>query len=148
MFEQISARIQGVFKKLRGEVRLTPEHVEAALKELRMALLEADVHFAVAKKFCAQVREKAVGQEILSSLTASQQVIKIMHDEMVELLGRENATLDLGNRWPAVIVLAGLSGSGRARLCLREETCRGEPWREPFHDRRWPTPDRRIAASG
>ncbi len=119
MFEQISAKIQGVFKKLRGEVRLTPEHVEAALKELRMALLEADVHFAVAKKFCARVGEKAVGQEILSSLTASQQVIKIMHDEMVELLGGTNASVDLGSRWPAVVVLAGLSGSGKTTTTVK-----------------------------
>lgn len=119
MFEQLSARLQSVFKKLRGEVRLTPAHVDSALKELRMVLLEADVHFGVAKKFCSTVREKAVGQEILSSLTASQQVIKILHHEMVELLGGTHSRLELDHRWPAVIVMAGLSGSGKTTSTVK-----------------------------
>ena len=95
MFEQISARLQEVVKKLRGEARLTPQHVDGALKELRMALLEADVHFSVAKKFCAGVREKAIGEGVLESLTASQQVIKIMHDEMIHLRDKLYAHKDL-----------------------------------------------------
>ncbi len=119
MFEQISAKLQDVFKKLRGEARLTPAHVDAALKDLRMALLEADVHFRVAKDFCGEVREKALGGEILSSLTASQQVIKIMHDEMVRLLGGTGAGIEFGKSWPAVIVLAGLSGSGKTTTAVK-----------------------------
>jgi signal recognition particle subunit SRP54 len=119
MFEQISAKLQDVFKKLRGEARLTPDHVDAALKELRMALLEADVHFRVAKDFCGEVRQKAVGGEILSSLTASQQVIKILHDEMVSLLGGTGAELEFGKSWPAVIVMAGLSGSGKTTTTVK-----------------------------
>ncbi len=130
MFEQISAKLQGVVKKLRGQPRLKEEHVDAALKDLRLALLEADVNFSVAKKFCARVREKAVGQEILGSLTAPQQVIKVLRDEMVELLGGTEHRLDLKDRWPAVILMAGLSGSGKtttsaklARYLSKEEGC-------------------------
>jgi signal recognition particle subunit SRP54 len=113
MFEQISTRFQGVLQKLRGEARLSDRHVDEALKELRMALLEADVHFRVAKEFCARVREKAVGHEVLGSLTAPQQVLKILRDELVDLLGTNESRLNLGSRWPAVVVLAGLSGSGK-----------------------------------
>ncbi len=113
MFEQISEKLQDVFKKLRGEARLTPAHVEAALKELRMALLEADVHLRVGRGVCAGVRQKAVGGEVWASLTAAQQGIKIMHDEMVQLLGGTGAGLELGKSWPAVVLMAGLSGSGK-----------------------------------
>lgn len=113
MFEQISARLQSVFKQLRSEARLTEAHVDAAVKELRIVLLEADVHFKVARDFCQRVREKAVGREVLRSLTASQQVIKIMRDEMVELLGGAESPLVLDRQWPAVILMAGLSGSGK-----------------------------------
>jgi signal recognition particle subunit SRP54 len=113
MFEQISSKLQGVIKKLRGEGRLTEAHVDAALKELRMALLEADVHFRVAREFTSRVREKAVGQEVLASLSAPQQVLKIMRDEMVRLLGGSESPLELDGKWPAVILMTGLSGSGK-----------------------------------
>jgi len=113
MFEQISSRFQGVLRRLGGQARLTERHVDEALKELRIALLEADVHFRVAKDFCARVRDKAIGREVLGSLTASQQVLKILRDELVDLLGGSESRLDLGSRWPAVVVLAGLSGSGK-----------------------------------
>jgi signal recognition particle subunit SRP54 len=132
MFEQISARLQKVIKKLRGEARLTEAHVDVSLKELRMALLEADVHFSVAKKFCARVREKAVGREILESLTAPQQVIKIMHEEMIQLLGGNESRLELGKRWPAAVVMAGLSGSGKTTTTVKLA--------------RWLTEDRRHPA--
>jgi signal recognition particle subunit SRP54 len=132
MFEQISARLQKVIKKLRGEARLTEAHVDVSLKELRMALLEADVHFSVAKKFCSRVREKAVGREILESLTAPQQVIKIMHEEMIQLLGGNESRLELGKRWPAAVVMAGLSGSGKTTTTVKLA--------------RWLTEDRRHPA--
>ena len=129
MFEQISSKLQGVIKKLRGEVRLTEAHVDAALKELRMALLEADVHFRVARDFTSRVRERAVGQEVLSSITAPQQVLKIMRDELVNLLAGtepggsgsvdpENPLkplkpIEFARSTPSVILMAGLSGSGK-----------------------------------
>ncbi len=113
MFEQISARLQGAFKKLRGQARLKEEHVDEALREIRLALLEADVQFKVAKDFVERVRERAVGEEILGSLTAAQQVIKITRDEMVMLLGGQEAGLELGEGWPSVVLLAGLQGSGK-----------------------------------
>lgn len=113
MFEQISDKLQGVFKKLRGQPRLKEEHVDEALREIRLALLEADVNFQVAKDFVKRVRERAVGDEILGSLTAAQQVIKVTRDAMVELLGSEAAGLELQNRWPAVVLMVGLQGSGK-----------------------------------
>ena len=126
MFEQISSKLQGVIKKLRGEARLTEAHVDAALKELRMVLLEADVHFRVARDFTSRVRERAVGEEVLASLTASQQVVKIMRDELVSLLGGTSESgsesaesespskvLEFAREAPSVILMAGLSGSGK-----------------------------------
>ena len=113
MFEQISIKLQGAFKKLRGQARLKEEHVDSALKEIRLALLEADVQFGVARDFVKRVRDQAVGEEILGSLTAAQQVIKITRDEMARLLGGQEAPLELSNRWPAVVLLAGLQGSGK-----------------------------------
>ena len=113
MFEQISTKLQDVFKKLRGQPRLTEEHVDLALKEIRLALLEADVQFGVARDFVKKIRERAVGEEILGSLTAAQQVIKVTRDEMVHLLGEKDAGLELKDRWPAVVMMVGLQGSGK-----------------------------------
>ena len=113
MFEQISTKLQGAFKKLRGQARLKEEHVDSALKEIRLALLEADVQFGVARDFVKRVREQAVGEEILGSLTAAQQVIKITRDEMERLLGGRKAALELNHRWPAVVLMVGLQGSGK-----------------------------------
>ena len=113
MFEQISTKLQGALKKLRGQARLKEEHVDSALKEIRLALLEADVQFGVARDFVKRVRDQAVGEEILGSLTAAQQVIKITRDEMARLLGGQVALLELSHRWPAVVLLAGLQGSGK-----------------------------------
>ena len=87
MFESLSNRLQDVFKTLRGETRLTPENVEAALREIRLALLEADVNFKVVKAFVDRVRDRALGQDVLRSLSPSQQVVKIVRDEMVALFG-------------------------------------------------------------
>ena len=87
MFDSLSTRIQDVFKSLRGETRLTPEHVEAALREIRLALLEADVNFKVVKAFIDRVRDRATDQAVLRSLTPAQQVIKIVRDELLALFG-------------------------------------------------------------
>jgi signal recognition particle subunit SRP54 len=113
MFEQFSEKLQGVFKKLRGQSRLREEHVDEALREIRLALLEADVQFQVARDFVQRVREKAVGREILDSLTAPQQVIQVTRDELVVLLGTSERPLDLTKGWPSVLLMVGLQGSGK-----------------------------------
>jgi signal recognition particle subunit SRP54 len=113
MFESLSDRLHDVFKQLRGHGRLTEENIQEALREVRMALLEADVNFKVAKEFVATVAEKALGQEVVGSLSPGQQVIKVVHDQLVELLGGQTATLDLSGRQPVVIMMVGLQGSGK-----------------------------------
>jgi signal recognition particle subunit SRP54 len=113
MFESLSTRLQDVFKSLRGETRLTPENVEAALREIRLALLEADVNFKVVKAFVDRVRDRALGQDVLRSLSPSQQVVKIVRDEMVALFGDTEGGLKPTNRRPRVILLLGLQGAGK-----------------------------------
>jgi signal recognition particle subunit SRP54 len=113
MFESLSNRLQDVFQSLRGEVRLTPEHVENALREIRLALLEADVNFKVVKAFVDRVRDKAMDQEVLKSLTPGQQVIKIVRDEMLALFGDAEGGLTKSAPTPRVILLLGLQGSGK-----------------------------------
>jgi len=113
MFDSLSNRLQDVFKTLRGEARLTPENVEAALKEIRLALLEADVNFKVVKAFVDRVRDRAMGQDVLGSLSPSQQVVKIVRDEMVALFGGTEGGLQSTTSRPRVILLLGLQGAGK-----------------------------------
>jgi signal recognition particle subunit SRP54 len=113
MFESLSGRLDNVFKKLRGHGKLTEENIQEAMREVRMALLEADVNFKVVKDFVATVTKKAVGLEVVGSLAPGQQVIKIVHEELVELLGGETASLVLDGRQPVVIMMVGLQGSGK-----------------------------------
>jgi signal recognition particle subunit SRP54 len=113
MFDSLSNRLQDVFKTLRGETRLTPENVEAALREIRLALLEADVNFKVVKAFVDRVRDRALGQDVLRSLSPSQQVVKIVRDEMVALFGDTQGGLKATSRRPRVILLLGLQGAGK-----------------------------------
>jgi signal recognition particle subunit SRP54 len=113
MFESLSTRLQSVFKTLRGEARLTEETVEAALREIRLALLEADVNFKVVKAFVDRVRDRAVDQEVLRSLTPAQQVVRIVRDEMLGLFGDTTGGLPATPRSPRVILMLGLQGSGK-----------------------------------
>ncbi|MGH9160924.1 MAG: signal recognition particle protein [Vicinamibacteraceae bacterium] len=113
MFESLSTRLQDVFRTLRGEARLTPELVEAALREIRMALLEADVNFNVVKAFVDRVRDRAVDQEVLRSLTSDQHVVRIVRDEMLALFGDAQGGLAPTSETPRVILLLGLQGSGK-----------------------------------
>lgn len=112
-FENLTARLAETFRRLRGKGRLTEADVDAALREVRVALLEADVNLRVAKDFIARVRERAVGRDILESLTPAQQVIKVVYDELVALLGGIQAGLGQAGRGPTVIMLCGLQGSGK-----------------------------------
>src|SRR5678815_3768283 len=113
MFESLSNRLQDVFRQIRGEGRLTEETVELALREIRMALLEADVNFKVVKAFIDRVRDRAVDQEVLRSLTPDQQVVRIVRDEMLALFGDAQGGLPPTNERPRVIMLLGLQGSGK-----------------------------------
>jgi len=113
MFDSLSTRLQDVFKTLRGQGRLTEDLVEAALREIRLALLEADVNFKVVKAFIDRVRDRAMGQEVLRSLSPSQQVVKIVRDEMVALFGDAEGGLPQTTKRPRVILLLGLQGAGK-----------------------------------
>ena len=114
MFESLSDKLQGIFRSLRGQGTLTEAHVESALREIRLALLEADVHFKVAKDFLERVRAQAMGQEVLKSLTPSQAVVRIVRDEMIALLGgAEEPRLRTSSRLPTVVLMTGLQGSGK-----------------------------------
>src|SRR6185369_4931704 len=104
MFETLSEKLQRVFKNLRGEGKLSEQHLDEALKEIRMALLEADVHFKVAKQFTDAVKAKAIGQEVMQSLTPGQQVVKIVRDELVEMLGGTNVRINFAPQPPSVIM--------------------------------------------
>ena len=119
MFEQLAENLDAVFKKLRGRGKLTEKNITDGLRQVRRALLEADVNYKVAKEFIASVREKAVGSEVLQSVTPGQQVVKIIHDELVNLLGSERSELDLKGTPPHVIMVVGLQGSGKTTLTTK-----------------------------
>jgi signal recognition particle subunit SRP54 len=112
MFDGLQTKLQDVFRNLKGEGKVTEEALQGALRQIRLALLEADVHLRVVKPFVERVRERALGQEVLESLTPAQQVVKIVRDELAALLGEEGTELRLDGR-PAVILLCGLQGSGK-----------------------------------
>ena len=113
MFESLSDRLSGVFQSLRGQGRLTEDNIQAGLREVRLALLEADVNFSVVKSFVDNVRSKCIGQDLLKGVNPAQQVVKIVHDELVSILGGESSGLNLTGAQPASIMLVGLQGSGK-----------------------------------
>lgn len=112
-FEGLTGRLQGVFSKLRGKGVLNEQDIEAAMREVRLALLEADVNYAVVKDFVAELKEKALGQEILKSLTPGQQVIKLVNEELTELMGGKISPLQFATKGPTIILLIGLQGAGK-----------------------------------
>src|SRR5262245_44406425 len=113
MFESLSDKLKRTLKNLRGEGVLTREHVDAALREIRLALLEADVNYKVAKDFIASVKEKAEGQQVWLELKPSEQVVKIVFDELVELLGGQSSRLVFTKQIPNTVMVVGLQGSGK-----------------------------------
>jgi len=113
MFDNLSEKLQRVFKNLRGEGKLSAENMEGALREIRMALLEADVNFKVVKQLIENIKVKALGEEVLSALSPSQQVIKIVQDELIKILGSHEAKLRFANEPPSVFLIVGLQGSGK-----------------------------------
>ena len=112
-FESLSDKLSAAFKKLRGKGRLTQSDVKEAMKEVRMALLEADVSFKVVKDFTKSVTERASGADVLEALSPAQQVIKIVNEELVRLMGSENQRLTIGSKSPSVVMLVGLQGAGK-----------------------------------
>ena len=117
MFDHLAQRLSGVIKSLRGQARLTEGNIQDALREVRMALLEADVALPAVKDFISRVKEKALGQEVLASLTPGQAVVGVVHRELTRLMGEANSALNLATVPPAVILLAGLQGSGKTTSC-------------------------------
>ena len=113
MFEALSEKLDSVFRRLRGQGKLTEKNVEEALREVRLALLEADVNFRVVKDFVERIKEQALGQEVQVSLSPGQQLVKIVNDELIELLGGQHTELDLAATPPVVLLLVGLNGSGK-----------------------------------
>src|ERR1039458_1420126 len=113
MFENLTDKLQRAFKNLRGQGTLTEENIGDALKEIRMALLEADVNFNVVKELIEHIREKALGTEVMTSLSPSEQVIKIVHSELIAILGKDTAKLKFASQPPTVVLMAGLQGSGK-----------------------------------
>ncbi|NCB48459.1 MAG: signal recognition particle protein [Clostridia bacterium] len=117
MFSNLSLRLNHIFSHLTNRGKLTEFEIKEAMREIRVALLEADVNFLVAKNFVQRVSEKAIGQQVLTSLTPGQQVIKIVNEELVSLLGKTGAKLEVSSKLPTVIMLCGLQGSGKTTMC-------------------------------
>ena len=143
MFDSLSDRLSGVFDKLRGRGALSEDDVRSALREVRVALLEADVALPVARDFVDAVTERAIGQEVIRSVTPGQMVVKIVNDALVEMLGGENADLNLDVNPPAVIMMVGLQGSGKTTTTAKLAKRLSERDRE----RRGPT-ERRFPRAG
>ena len=132
MFENLSARLDAVFKKLKGQGKLTETHLEDGLKEIRLALLEADVHYRVTKSFIADIKQRALGSDILESLTPGQQVVKIVNEELTRLLGGERQALSLEGQSPVAVMLVGLQGSGKTTTAAKLAVFLRNSKRKPF----------------
>src|SRR5919108_5178411 len=132
MFDSLSTRLTAIFDRLGGHGRLTEENIQAALREVRVALLEADVNFKVVRGFIERVRAKAVGQEVLASLTPAHQVVKVVHDELVELLGGSGHRLAAAPHPPTVIMLIGLQGSGKTTTAAKLARMYGRQGQHPI----------------
>jgi signal recognition particle subunit SRP54 len=132
MFDNLTDRLEGVFKKLRGTGKLTEENIKESMREVRMALLEADVNFQVVKDFIAKISGKAVGLEVTKALSPGQQIIKIVHEELVELLGGTTEQIRLDGRQPVTIMMAGLQGSGKTTTSGKLAKMLKEKGRKPY----------------
>jgi signal recognition particle subunit SRP54 len=132
MFENLSDKLDSVFKKLRGHGKLNEKNIEEGLKEVRMALLEADVHYRVVKGFIEEVRQRALGQEVMDSLTPGQQVVKIVNEKLTELMGARHEALNLAGSPPAAVMLVGLQGSGKTTTAGKLAILLRKLGRRPF----------------
>ena len=118
-FESLSEKLQGIIGKLKGKTRITEDDIKEVSREVKLALLEADVNYKIVKDFTSRISEKALGQDVLKSLTPGQQVIKIVHDELVDLLGKEEVPLNISSNPPTIIMMAGLQGSGKTTMAAK-----------------------------
>jgi signal recognition particle subunit SRP54 len=132
MFENLSDRLAGVFKQLKGHGKLTEKNIEDGLKEVRLALLEADVHYRVVKQFIADVKARALGEEVMASLTPGQQVVKIVNEQLTELMGATNAELNLAGTHPVPLMLVGLQGSGKTTTAGKLAVNLRQQGRKPY----------------
>jgi signal recognition particle subunit SRP54 len=132
MFENLSEKLNNIFRQLKGHGKLTEKNIEEGMKEVRMALLEADVHYKVVKKFVADIKERALGQEVMSSMTPGHQVIKIVNDELTRLMGSQHQDIDLSGPVPASIMLVGLQGSGKTTTAGKLAIILRQRGRKPF----------------
>ena len=132
MFESLSDKLDATFRKLKGHGKLSEKNIEEGVKEVRMALLEADVHYRVAKRFVADVKERALGHEVLASLTPGQQVIKIVNEELTKLMGSRNEDLNLSGPSPVSLMLVGLQGSGKTTTAGKLSVFLRKKGRKPY----------------
>ncbi len=132
MFERLTDKFDSIFKKLKGHAKLTEKNLDEGLKEVRLALLEADVHFKVVKDFIARTKETALGQDVLKSLTPGQQFVKIVNEELTKLMGAENAELNISGSVPVPIMLAGLQGSGKTTTAAKLAVFLRKNGRKPY----------------
>jgi signal recognition particle subunit SRP54 len=119
VFSGLAEKLQDTFKKLKGKGKLSENDVNEAMREVRVALLEADVNFKVVKDFIGKVKERAIGVEVMESLTPAQQVIKIVNDELTNLMGGVQSKLNISSRPPTIIMLIGLQGAGKTTTCAK-----------------------------
>jgi len=132
MLDSLSDRLNAIFRKLKGHGKLTEKNIEQGLKEVRLALLEADVHYRVVKSFIADVKERAMGQEVLESLTPGQQVIKIVNEALTELMGARHEQLNLSGTSPVSVMLVGLQGSGKTTTAGKLSVFLRKKGRKPY----------------
>jgi len=132
MFENLSDKLNNILKQLKGHGKLTEKNIEEGLKEIRMALLEADVHYKVAKKLIADIKERALGQEVMTSLTPGQQVVKIVNDELTLLMGSHHQDINLSGQLPASLMLVGLQGSGKTTTAGKLSVFLKQKGRRPY----------------
>jgi len=132
MLESLSDRLNAIFRKLKGHGKLSEKNIEEGLKEVRMALLEADVHYRVVKSFIADIKERAMGQEVMDSLTPGQQVVKIVNETLTELMGSRHEQLNLSGTTPVSVMLVGLQGSGKTTTAGKLSVYLRKKGRKPY----------------
>lgn len=132
MFENLSDKLQNIVKKIKGQTRINETTLNEMMREVKLALLEADVNYKVVKQFIAKVSEKALGQDVLNSLTPGQQVVKIVNEELTKLLGDSNSKLNISSNPPTIIMLVGLQGSGKTTLCGKLSNYLRKEGKKPF----------------
>lgn len=132
MFENLSDKLQNIVKKIKGETRITEKELTAMLREVKLALLEADVNYKVVKDFIAAIKEKALGEDVMTSLTPGQQIVKIVNEELKALLGDFESKLNFSANPPTIIMLVGLQGSGKTTLCGKLSNYLRKQGKKPF----------------